>query len=170
MWVLWVFNAYVGMSPADCLFLVACWPCFRRKWTLRWTTALFMVDASAPSNTREATGPPMFICHVRPTLCSSQCHPSANIYLHHVFLIDFFKFASSDHPKEDFLELLEELLSLAGACGVALSPQEEFHLSVSQTVVLRHHWIQPVTQSLRAGLVHCKRFAHTKCTWSLQYF
>ncbi|XP_068595765.1 U6 snRNA phosphodiesterase 1 isoform X2 [Brachionichthys hirsutus] len=63
------------------------------------------------------------------------------------------------HPKEDFRELLEELLSVAAACGVVLKQQEEFHLSLSQTVVLRHHWIQPFTQSLRAGLVHYKRFA-----------
>ncbi|XP_070763554.1 U6 snRNA phosphodiesterase 1 isoform X1 [Enoplosus armatus] len=62
------------------------------------------------------------------------------------------------HPEEEFGELLEELLSVARAHGAALTPQEEFHLSLSQTVVLRHHWIQPFTQSLRAGLVHCKRF------------
>lgn len=62
------------------------------------------------------------------------------------------------HPEEEFGELLEELLSAARAHGVVLSLQEEFHLSLSQTVVLRHHWIQPFTQSLRAGLAHCKRF------------
>ncbi|XP_054476000.1 U6 snRNA phosphodiesterase 1 [Anoplopoma fimbria] len=60
------------------------------------------------------------------------------------------------HPEEEFRELLEELLSLAGAHGAVLTPQEEFHLSLSQTVVLRHHWIQPFNQSLRAGLLHCK--------------
>ncbi|XP_071770196.1 U6 snRNA phosphodiesterase 1 [Centroberyx gerrardi] len=63
------------------------------------------------------------------------------------------------HPEEEFGELLEELLSAAGAHGVALNQQEEFHLSLSQTVVLRHHWIQPFTQSLRAGLARCKKFA-----------
>lgn len=62
------------------------------------------------------------------------------------------------HPEEEFGELLEELLSAAGAHGAVWTPQEEFHLSLSQTVVLRHHWIQPFNQSLRAGLVHCKRF------------
>ncbi|XP_034735483.1 U6 snRNA phosphodiesterase isoform X2 [Etheostoma cragini] len=61
------------------------------------------------------------------------------------------------HPEEEFRELLEELLSLAGDHSVVLTPQEEFHLSLSKTVVLRHHWIQTFTQSLRAGLVHCKR-------------
>uniref|UniRef100_A0A3B4TD98 U6 snRNA phosphodiesterase 1 n=1 Tax=Seriola dumerili TaxID=41447 RepID=A0A3B4TD98_SERDU len=61
------------------------------------------------------------------------------------------------HPEEEFRELLEELLSAARAHGVDLTPQEEFHLSLSQTVVLRHHWIQPFTQSLRADLAHCKR-------------
>ncbi|XP_068588083.1 U6 snRNA phosphodiesterase 1 [Cebidichthys violaceus] len=63
------------------------------------------------------------------------------------------------HPEEDFGELLEELLSAAGAHGAVWTAQEEFHLSLSQTVVLRHHWIQPFNQSLKAGLVHCKRFA-----------
>ncbi|XP_040018703.2 U6 snRNA phosphodiesterase 1 [Gasterosteus aculeatus] len=62
------------------------------------------------------------------------------------------------HPEEEFGELLEELLSLAGAGGAVWTPQEELHLSLSQTVVLRHHWIQPFNRSLRAGLVHCKRF------------
>lgn len=62
------------------------------------------------------------------------------------------------HPEEEFMELLEELLSSARTHGLVLIPQEEFHLSLSQTVVLKHHWIQPFTQSLKAGLVHCKRF------------
>ncbi|KAK2841865.1 hypothetical protein Q5P01_012065 [Channa striata] len=62
------------------------------------------------------------------------------------------------HPEDEFKELLEELLSAAGTCGVALTSQEEFHLSLSQTVVLRHHWIQPFTQSLKAGLANSKRF------------
>ncbi|TNN55005.1 U6 snRNA phosphodiesterase [Liparis tanakae] len=61
------------------------------------------------------------------------------------------------HPEEEFGDLLEELLSLAGAHGVVWTPQEEFHLSLSQTVVLRHHWIQPFNRSLRAGLVQSKR-------------
>ncbi|CAN9499434.1 unnamed protein product [Ophioblennius macclurei] len=63
------------------------------------------------------------------------------------------------HPEEDFMERLEELLQTAGAQGVVLTPQEEFHLSLSQTVVLKHHWIQPFTQSLRAGLARCRRFS-----------
>uniref|UniRef100_A0A8C8DCK3 U6 snRNA phosphodiesterase n=1 Tax=Oryzias sinensis TaxID=183150 RepID=A0A8C8DCK3_9TELE len=62
------------------------------------------------------------------------------------------------HPEEEFEELLEELLSASTSHGVALTAQEEFHLSLSQTVVLRHHWIQPFMKSLRAGLTHSKRF------------
>lgn len=60
-------------------------------------------------------------------------------------------------PDEDFIELMEELLEAAGAHGVLLTQQREFHLTVSQTVVLRHHWIQPFTQSLKASLTTCKR-------------
>lgn len=77
-------------------------------------------------------------------------------------------FCTSDHPEEEFLELLEELLSVAKARGVVMSPQEEFHLSLSQTVVLRHHWIQPFTQSLKKGLLHCRRFALTLNSHVLQ--
>lgn len=62
------------------------------------------------------------------------------------------------HPVEEFDEFLDELLSVVKTHGVALTPQEEFHISLSQTVVLKHHWIQPFTQSLKAGLAHCSRF------------
>ncbi|XP_017160932.1 U6 snRNA phosphodiesterase-like [Poecilia reticulata] len=64
------------------------------------------------------------------------------------------------HPEEEFEELLEELLSTLGAHGPILTQQEEFHLSLSQTVVLRHHWIQPFTQSLQSGLSQCRRFVY----------
>lgn len=60
------------------------------------------------------------------------------------------------------MELLDRMLSVAKAHGVVLSLQEEFHLSLSQTVVLRHHWIQPFMQSLRTGLTRCKRFVSRK--------
>lgn len=64
---------------------------------------------------------------------------------------------SSDHPEEEFGELLDGILSAACARGVVLTVQDEFHLSLSQTVVLRHHWIQPFTQSLKSSLTGCKR-------------
>ncbi|KAM4734506.1 U6 snRNA phosphodiesterase 1 isoform 2-T2 [Anableps anableps] len=67
-------------------------------------------------------------------------------------------------PEEEFEELLEELLSALGSRGLNLTKQEEFHLSLSQTVVLRHHWIQPFTQSLQAGLSNCRRFACSAAT------
>uniref|UniRef100_A0A3Q4MII6 U6 snRNA phosphodiesterase 1 n=1 Tax=Neolamprologus brichardi TaxID=32507 RepID=A0A3Q4MII6_NEOBR len=56
------------------------------------------------------------------------------------------------HPEEEFGELLDGILSAACARGVVLTVQDEFHLSLSQTVVLRHHWIQPFTQSLNADI------------------
>nr|XP_057931000.1 U6 snRNA phosphodiesterase 1 [Doryrhamphus excisus] len=61
-------------------------------------------------------------------------------------------------PEEKFEEMMEALLSTAATFGVVLTQQEELHLSLSQTVVLRHHWIQPFTQNLKAGLARCKRF------------
>ncbi|XP_076878353.1 U6 snRNA phosphodiesterase 1 isoform X1 [Brachyhypopomus gauderio] len=61
-------------------------------------------------------------------------------------------------PEDVFLELLDELMRGAAAHGVPLIQADEFHISLSKTVVLRHHWIQPFVQSLRAGLAQCKRF------------
>ncbi|KAK7891971.1 hypothetical protein WMY93_023934 [Mugilogobius chulae] len=65
------------------------------------------------------------------------------------------------NPEEEFSSILEEIMSVAKLHGIDLTPQEEFHLSLSQTVVLRHHWIQPFTQKLKAELAHCRRFQVT---------
>ncbi|KAJ0041682.1 hypothetical protein NL108_008466, partial [Boleophthalmus pectinirostris] len=70
-------------------------------------------------------------------------------------------FLSIDDPELEFTDILQELVSVAKRHGIDLTPQEEFHLSLSQTVVLRHHWIQPFTQNLKAGLAHCRRFMCT---------
>lgn len=61
-------------------------------------------------------------------------------------------------PDEEFLELLDEMMEVAASHGVPLTRVEDYHLSLSQTVVLKHHWIQPFVQSLRTGLAHCRRF------------
>ncbi|XP_037396248.1 U6 snRNA phosphodiesterase isoform X2 [Pygocentrus nattereri] len=61
-------------------------------------------------------------------------------------------------PDDVFLELLDELRAGAEAHGVILTLAEEFHVSVSRTVVLRHHWIQTFVQSLRKGLAQCRSF------------
>lgn len=127
------------------------------KWTHKPRTACFTVDASAPSNTSKETGPPMFTCRVRHwsvLLIKSYCDFLFLLVSCHVLHF----LSTSDQAGEEFRELLEELLSTARACGVVLTPQEEFHLSLSQTVVLRHHWIQPLTQSLKAGLARCRRY------------
>ncbi|XP_063801898.1 U6 snRNA phosphodiesterase 1 isoform X2 [Pseudophryne corroboree] len=61
-------------------------------------------------------------------------------------------------PDEEFCEMLEDLVSLARKNGVVLSKMNEFHISQSQTVVLRHHWIDPFVQSLRERLRSMNRF------------
>ncbi|XP_075138341.1 U6 snRNA phosphodiesterase 1 [Leptodactylus fuscus] len=62
------------------------------------------------------------------------------------------------HPREEFLEMLEELESVARKHGVVLTKMEDFHISLSQTVVLRHHWINPFVQALRDRLCSVRRF------------
>ncbi|XP_024235001.1 U6 snRNA phosphodiesterase isoform X1 [Oncorhynchus tshawytscha] len=61
-------------------------------------------------------------------------------------------------PEEGFLELLDEMTEVAASHSFSLTHTDEFHLSLSKTVVLRHHWIQPFIQSLRTGLTHSRRF------------
>ncbi|XP_063052996.1 U6 snRNA phosphodiesterase 1 [Engraulis encrasicolus] len=61
-------------------------------------------------------------------------------------------------PDEVFSELLDELTDLAASMDVALTRAEELHISLSQTVVLRHHWIQPFVESLKSSLAAIQGF------------
>ncbi|CAB1323339.1 unnamed protein product [Coregonus sp. 'balchen'] len=49
-------------------------------------------------------------------------------------------------PEDGFLELLDEMTEVAASHSFSLTRTDEFHLSLSKTVVLRHHWIQPFIQ------------------------
>ncbi|KAM4012773.1 U6 snRNA phosphodiesterase 1 isoform 1-T2 [Anomaloglossus baeobatrachus] len=61
-------------------------------------------------------------------------------------------------PHEELWEMLDELKSVARKHGVHLTTAEEIHVSLSHTVILRHHWIQPFIQSLREKLCTTRRF------------
>ncbi|KAM6123727.1 U6 snRNA phosphodiesterase 1 [Phoenicopterus ruber ruber] len=60
--------------------------------------------------------------------------------------------------QEEFLELLELLVSRARTYVSSLAAMEEFHLSLSQCVVLRYHWIDPFVRSLKDRLAPFHRF------------
>ncbi|NXD73743.1 USB1 phosphodiesterase, partial [Eolophus roseicapillus] len=60
--------------------------------------------------------------------------------------------------REEFLELLELLVYRARSHVPSLSAMEEFHLSLSQCVVLRYHWIQPFVRGLRERLAAFHRY------------
>ncbi|XP_065517439.1 U6 snRNA phosphodiesterase 1 isoform X1 [Lathamus discolor] len=60
--------------------------------------------------------------------------------------------------REEFLELLELLVYRARSHVPSLSAMEEFHLSLSQCVVLRYHWIQPFVSGLRVRLAAFHRY------------
>ncbi|XP_019520052.1 PREDICTED: U6 snRNA phosphodiesterase isoform X1 [Hipposideros armiger] len=63
--------------------------------------------------------------------------------------------------REDFLDLLDALLLHAQTYVPRLVRMEAFHLSLSQSVVLRHHWILPFVQALKDRLASCHRFCFT---------
>ncbi|KAM9607316.1 U6 snRNA phosphodiesterase 1 isoform 1-T1 [Trichechus inunguis] len=62
---------------------------------------------------------------------------------------------------EEFLDLLDMLLPHAQTCIPRLVRMEEFHLSLSQSVVLRHHWILPFVQALKDRMASFQRFFFT---------
>ncbi|KAK2085153.1 60S ribosomal protein L23A [Saguinus oedipus] len=62
-----------------------------------------------------------------------------------------------DEAKEEFLDLLDVLLPHAQTYVPRLVKMEAFHLSLSQSVVLRHHWILPFVQALKARMASFQR-------------
>ncbi|KAJ7312082.1 hypothetical protein JRQ81_006420 [Phrynocephalus forsythii] len=61
-------------------------------------------------------------------------------------------------PEEDFLDLLQLLLLHARVYVSSLTAMTEFHISLSQSVILRYHWISPFVQSLKERLASFHRF------------
>nr|XP_017530117.2 U6 snRNA phosphodiesterase isoform X2 [Manis javanica] len=59
--------------------------------------------------------------------------------------------------REDFLDLLDMLLLHAQTYTPRLVRMEAFHLSLSQSVVLRHHWILPFVQALKDRVASIQR-------------
>lgn len=62
---------------------------------------------------------------------------------------------------EEFQDLLDVLLPRAQMFVPRLVQMEEFHLSLSQSVVLRHHWILPFVQVLKDRMASFQRFFFT---------
>ncbi|XP_035867788.1 U6 snRNA phosphodiesterase isoform X2 [Phyllostomus discolor] len=60
---------------------------------------------------------------------------------------------------EEFLDLLDEVLPHAQTYVPRLVRMEAFHLSLSQSVVLRHHWILPFVQALKDRVASHQRNA-----------
>ncbi|XP_039736931.1 U6 snRNA phosphodiesterase 1 isoform X3 [Pteropus medius] len=63
--------------------------------------------------------------------------------------------------REEFMDLLDTLLFHAQTYVPRLVRMEAFHLSLSQSVVLRHHWIHPFVQALKDRMASCQRFCFT---------
>lgn len=59
---------------------------------------------------------------------------------------------------EDFVDLLELLLLHARTFVTSLTAMTEFHISLSESVILRYHWINPFVQSLKEHLTSFHRF------------
>lgn len=58
-----------------------------------------------------------------------------------------FSFFIIDDPVERMIELIDELLKCLRP--LEFIPMKDLHLSLSRTVAIRHHWIQPLTDRLQ---------------------
>ncbi|GFT38270.1 u6 snRNA phosphodiesterase [Nephila pilipes] len=55
-------------------------------------------------------------------------------------------------PEPEFYDMIEELKKNASTHGIDLQISEDFHVSLSRTLKLRHHWISPFIDALRNKL------------------
>ena len=61
----------------------------------------------------------------------------------------------SDDPDERMSHMVDEMLRCLRP--LEFHRMEEFHISLSRTVVIRHHWIQPLTDSLQKKFTNASR-------------
>ncbi|XP_072925924.1 U6 snRNA phosphodiesterase 1 isoform X2 [Hemitrygon akajei] len=62
------------------------------------------------------------------------------------------------YPEAEFLELVDLLLTHLQTHRLLLTQMTEFHISLSHTVVLRHHWISSFVESLKDRMTFFDRF------------
>lgn len=70
-----------------------------------------------------------------------------------IYLLWFVDVATSE-----FLEMVENLIKVSETHGITLKCVEDFHVSLSRTLKLRHHWIQSFIDSLKGHLSHLIKY------------
>lgn len=69
----------------------------------------------------------------------------------------------SGEPREDLLEYVRTLCVEFQKYNIGLEVCDDFHVSLTKTVVLRHHWIEGFVASVRKQLEDVKRYSSKKC-------
>ncbi|XP_055948060.1 U6 snRNA phosphodiesterase 1-like isoform X2 [Argiope bruennichi] len=62
------------------------------------------------------------------------------------------------NPESAFYEMIENLRQTASSHNIEMQVPEDFHISLTRTLKLRHHWIVPFIDSLKAKLCHFYQF------------
>ncbi|CAL1280302.1 unnamed protein product [Larinioides sclopetarius] len=62
------------------------------------------------------------------------------------------------NPEPAFYEMIDNLRKIASSHGIELQIPEDFHISLTRTLKLRHHWIVPFIDSLKAKLGYFYHF------------
>ncbi|GIY64219.1 u6 snRNA phosphodiesterase [Caerostris darwini] len=61
-------------------------------------------------------------------------------------------------PIPEFYEMIEKLRQAVSICGIDLQIPEDFHVSLTKTLKLRHHLIVPFIDTLKSKLTHYYQF------------
>ncbi|XP_077982986.1 U6 snRNA phosphodiesterase 1-like isoform X2 [Glandiceps talaboti] len=69
-------------------------------------------------------------------------------------------FSDTDNPDEKFHQLISSLLQVVPS-NLDMQTVEDFHISLSRTVILRHHWIDSFIDSVRQRLSNWPSFTLT---------
>lgn len=75
-------------------------------------------------------------------------------------------FSGAGKSSLTFLDAVNTLIKLFQHNGVKLSICDDFHVSLTRTIVLRHHWIEGFIASIKKQLSDFKRFL--KCLHYIQ--
>ena len=68
-------------------------------------------------------------------------------------------FVSVERLNEPLSELADDVIDVLK--HLDFKRVDDFHISLSRTFVLRHHWIEPLAASLKKELKLCKRYFYS---------
>lgn len=94
--------------------------------------------------------------HARMSVTLHQHLPNFGLFLYMLSILCDIVFLISDEADNHLTDMVEELLLCLRP--LEFNMMEEFHMSLSRTVTIRHHWIQSLIDSLQSKISTLSRY------------